>query len=169
MQEIGELLVALGVEHQRVEAYGLVELEHARALEWDPAKEKAVQGAAHGPNVRRPPRDMAVFGNTQLGGHEGRGAGRLGRLHLAFLVEDFGDAKVDDFEDILVGDEAIIGLDVPVDDALGVNWRGLAACDGAAGASTTTYDTPGRGSCRGTSIGTVLRCRGRRARRGQPA
>jgi hypothetical protein len=66
---------------------------------------------------------VAVLCDTQLGGHKRRRASRLCSLHLAVLVEHFRNAKVDNLEHVVVGDEAVVGLDVAVDDALGVDWR----------------------------------------------
>lgn len=64
---------------------------------------------------------MTMLGNTQFWGHESWRPRRLCRLHLAVLVEHFRDAKVDNLEHVVFGDEAVVWLDVAVDDTLCVD------------------------------------------------
>nr|POE78496.1 hypothetical protein CFP56_60728 [Quercus suber] len=61
-----------------------------------------------------------MFDDTQLRRHERRTPRRLGRGHVGLLLEHLADAKVHDLQDVLVGDETVVRLDVAMDDALGV-------------------------------------------------
>ena len=67
---------------------------------------------------------MAVLGNTQFWRHECWRPSRFRRLHLAIFVEHFRDTKINNLEHVIFGDEAVVGLDVAVDDALCVDWTG---------------------------------------------
>jgi hypothetical protein len=120
-EQVSQIVAAGTVKLEGIRPYRLVQLNHAVLLERNPAEDQAVQRAAHGPDVGSTTRDMAVLCDTQLRRHERRRASRLCGLHLAVLVEHFRNAKVDNLEHVVVGDEAVVGLDVAVDDALGVN------------------------------------------------
>jgi hypothetical protein len=62
--------------------------------------------------------------DTEFGGEKSRRACGLGRPHLVGFLEYLRDAEVDDLEDIVVGKEEVVWLDVTMDNSLGMYCGG---------------------------------------------
>eukprot|EP00968_Pinguiococcus_pyrenoidosus_P015515 scaffold1435_cov267-Pinguiococcus_pyrenoidosus.AAC.39 len=93
----------------------VVQLQHLSGHEGRAAEGQHVHGGAQCPDVGG---NAVVLGaGADLGGHEGRRAG--GISHLAGgRTHDLGDAEVGDLDDVVLGYQQVLRLDVPVDDAL---------------------------------------------------
>jgi hypothetical protein len=86
-----------------------------------PAKHQTVKSNAHGPDIDSFAVNFSVFRYAKLWWHKSRRSGGLGGLHLALLVKHLGYAKVDNFQNIVIRDQAVVWFDVSVNDPLGMD------------------------------------------------
>lgn len=121
--QVSKLGLLLVVDDKLVIANRVVQLRQTVFGERDSAIAKAVQRDAHGPDISSATRDETVLGDTQLWRHKGRRARVLRSRHCRVLVKHFRNAKINNLEDIVFGHQAVVGLDVSVDNALSMHWR----------------------------------------------
>lgn len=62
-----------------------------------------------------------MFCNAELWGLKCWGPGSFSGQHLGGLLEHFGNSKVDNLENVVIGEEEIVRLDISVCNALGMN------------------------------------------------